>query len=204
MTALPTFQSQLDKIAAAERGDGWLSVCEDRGRFLVLTGQFTAALARFLRTLDAGPILEVCAGRGELAEAIRAAGVHVVATDAAPPADSAVIRASAEEALRRYRPAAVLGCFVPIDTGVDELVMRFPSVRHYVVLAARIGGLLGSPPLWRDPNWTAEPLAEVSRWMLTRHDTWIGTPGRSILRHGEAWHLHRNTRDGRDEPISDR
>jgi len=218
MTTLPTFQSQLDEIAAAEQGHGWLSVCEDHGRFLVLTRQFITALSRFLRTLGPGPILEVCAGGGELAESICRAGVDIVATDANPPGDSerigepaplaplagrgaggegfsdkllAVERASAQEALRRYRPAVVLGCFVPIDSGVDELVMRSPSVRHYVVLAARIGGLLGSAPLWHDANWTAEPLAEVTRWMLTRHDTWTGTPGRSILRHGEAWHLRR-------------
>jgi len=192
-TTLPTFQSQLGEIAAAERRDGWLSACERNGRYWVPTQEFQAAFAEFLRRLSSGPILEVCAGRGELAEAISAAGVQVVATDANPPAGSRVIRASAEEALSRHRPAVVLGCFVPFDSGVDELVMTFPSVHHYVVLGARIGGLFGSAALWNDPAWTSEPLRHVSRWMLTRHDVWLGASRQKILQHGEAWRFRRNT-----------
>jgi hypothetical protein len=200
---LPTFESQLDEIARAERGDGWLCACEEQGQFLALTQELVTALAESLRDLDAGPILEICAGRGELAEAIRATGVHVVATDADPPADAPVTRASAEEALRRFRPAVVLGSFVPVDAGVDELVLGFPSVRHYVVLGARIGGLFGSSVLWQAPGWTAEPLEQVARWMLTRHDVWLGPSEPAVLQHGEAWHLRRQDRNEHHEPISD-
>ena len=186
---LPTFDSRLAEVAAAEAADGWLSRCEDDGRFLVATQDLVVALSGLLRQCSAGPVLEVCAGRGELAEAIRSAGVPVVATDADPPAGSPVVRASAEEALRRYRPAVVLGCFVPVDAGVDELVIGFPSVRHYVVLGARIGGLFGSLALWQDRGWIAEPLDRLTRWMLTRHDVWVDE--RTIVRHGEAWHFRR-------------
>jgi len=189
---LPTFDSQLEEIAAAERGDGWLDVCEQESRFLTPTRELVAAVYEFLRSLGDGSILEVCAGGGELAEAMGAAGVRVVATDADPPGGSRVIRASADEALRRYRPAVVLGCFVPVDSGVDELVMTFPSVRHYVVLGARIGGLFGADALWNHPSWTRKPLEQVSRWMLTRHDVWLGTRQQPVLRHGEAWHFKRN------------
>ena len=188
---LPTFEAQLNKVAAAERGDGWLSACDDTDRFLLPNQQFVASLAELLRSLDSRPILEVCAGRGELAEALRWAGIPIVATDAEPAAGSAVERAPTEEALRRHRPAVVLGCFVPVDAGVDQAVLRFPSVRHYLVLGARLGGLLGSAALWRNPNWSARRLEQVSRWMLTRHDVWLGMPRQPILQHGEAWHLRR-------------
>ncbi len=188
---LPTFRSQLDRIAAAERGDGWLSVCEESGRFWVPTREFVAALAELLRSSGEGPIVEVCAGSGELAIALGAAGVEVVPTDTDPPQGSGTVRTSAEEALRRYRPAVVLGSFIPFDAGVDEEVMRFPSVRHYVVLGARIGGLFGSNALWDNPHWAAEPLEEIGRWMLTRHDVWLGLPDKPLLQHGEAWHLKR-------------
>jgi hypothetical protein len=194
--ALPTFESRLAEIAAAERGDGWLSVCERDGRFLVPTQELVAVLTRRLRPLRDGPILEVCAGRGELAEALRLADVCVIPTDADPPDGSRVVRASAEEALRRYRPAVVLGSFVPIDAGVDERVMRFPTVQDYVVLGARIGGLFGSAPLWRSEGWVAEPIHEVARWMLTRHDVWTGKSRQRILRHGEAWHFRRKAQVG--------
>lgn len=189
------YESQLEAIAAAEQGDGWLSACERDGRFLIPTAQFVDALGEFLRRLEAGPVLEVCAGGGELAAAIRATGVPIVATDAAPPPGSGVVRAAAEEALRRYRPVVVVGCFVPIDAGADPLVLGFPSVRHYVVLGARVGGLLGSADLWRHPSWTAEPLEPLTRWMLTRHDAWLGATGRPILRYGEAWHFYRSEKD---------
>lgn len=190
-TQLPTFQSQLATIAAAERGDGWLSVCEENGRFWVPTREFVAALAGLLGPLSDGPILEVCAGSGELAAALGSAGADVMPTDTHPPEGSRAVGASAEEALQQYRPTVVLGSFVPFDAGVDRHVMRFPSVWHYVVLGARIGGLLGSSALWDNPHWAAEPLDEVARWMLTRHDVWLGLPDKPLLQHGEAWHLKR-------------
>ena len=185
--SLPTFHSQLDEIARAEQGDGWLSQCERVGRFLVPTQELVAALSGFLQKLETRPVVELCAGTGELAAALRTAGVDLVATDADPPPDAPVVRASADEALRRYRPKVVLGSFVPIDSDVDRLVLRFPSVRHYVVLGARVGGMLGSASLWQQPGWAAEPIEDVARWMLTRHDVWIDR--RTTLRRGEAWHF---------------
>ena len=192
---LPTFESCLDDIAAAERHDGWLSDCADAGRFLLVGRELAALLAKslaeMLKRFSTEPVLEVCAGRGELAKTLSAEGTPVVATDADPPAGRGVIRLSARAALARYRPAAVLACFAPIDAGVDEAVLACPSVRHYVVLNARLDGQFGSASLWSDPNWLAEPLDEISRWMLTRHDVWLGSTERPILQHGEAWHLYR-------------
>jgi len=192
-TNLPTFESQLDLIAAAEQGDGWLSDCIDSGRYLSPNRQLVDALAEFLMSLGQGAIVELCAGRGDLAEALVETGLAIAATDADPPAGSPVVRADAREALKRYRPTVVLGSFVPVDAGVDRLAMQFPSVRHYVVLNARIGGLLGSNWLWQTTGWKADSLDQISRWMLTRHDVWLGTPRRPILQHGEAWHFARRT-----------
>ena len=201
-TALPTFDSVVGRIAAAERGQGWLSVCEDAGRFLVPCRELIASLAERLAPLDKspldksplddGPVLEVCAGRGELAQSLRAAGVRINATDVESPHGTAgfVERMPADEALRQFRPALVLGSFVPVDSGIDRMVMSFPSVRHYVALGARIGGLFGSASLWEEAGWTARPLDAVTRWLLTRHDVWIDR--RRILRHGEAWLFSRN------------
>ena len=178
-------------MAAAEAGDGWLSACEATGRFLAPCRELVDALAEHLRSLAAGPVLEVCAGGGGLAAALRRSGVAVEATDADPPPGAPVQRATALEALRRYRRKVVLGSFVPVDAGVDEAVLGFPSVRHYVVLGSRLGGELGSAALWNSAGWSAWPLKQVARWMLTRHDVWIGPSHGQILRHGEAWHFAR-------------
>ncbi len=101
---------------------------------------------------------------------------------------------SAPAALCHFRPAVVLGVFVPHDAGVDEAVLACPSVQHYVIVNARIGGAIGSPSLWNTPGWKSKPLDEVRRWMITRHDVWLGHPGQEngdILQHGEVWHLGR-------------
>jgi hypothetical protein len=146
------------------------------------------------RLAGGGPVLEVCAGSGALARSLAARGVRVQATDAEPPAGSEVLRLSAPAALRHFQPAVVLGVFVPYDAGVDEAVLACPSVRHYVIVNARIGGALGSRSLWSTPGWKAEPLNDICRWVLTRHDVWLGHAGANdgdILPHGEVWHFAR-------------
>jgi len=186
---LPTFESGLDEIAAAGRRDGWLCACLDADRFLLPCRELVAALAELLTSLAAGPVLEVCAGGGELSESLRAAGADSTPTDLFPPQGAPVERLSAQEALCRYRPSVVLGSFIPLDSGVDRLVLGFPSVHHYVVLGGRIGGQLGSAALWENSAWAARPLDQITPWMLTRHDVWVDK--QTVLRHGEAWYFRR-------------
>ncbi len=192
---LPCFGRWRERLIVAEQGNGWLDACDDAGRFQAVSRELVDALSETLRRLAGrSPVLEVCAGAGELACQLAASGVRVQAVDAEPPDGSHVLRMSARAALRRFQPAVVLGAFVPIDAGVDEAVLACPTVMHYVVLNARIGGSLGSSSLWRTTNWKPERLAGISRWMLTRHDVWLGDRGeetRRMLQHGEAWHFAR-------------
>jgi len=186
----PTQQQILAELAEAEHGAGWLAVCEEAGRYLVLSRELVDALVDALGPLP-GPVLEVCAGRGELAEALRSGGgLDVLAADADPFPGSAVVRAAAPEAIERFEPATVIGCFVPFDAGVDRAVLAAPSVQNYLVLGARLGGQLGSRELWNSPGWSRAPVPLVARWMITRHDVWLG-PDRPLLKHGEAWLLRR-------------
>ena len=206
--SLPCFAQWRSRLLAAERRDGWLDQCDNAGRFLAVNQDLVNALAATLRRLSArDPVLEVCAGGGELARGLNSSGVCVHATDAEPPSGSDVQRIAARPALRRFQGAVVLGAFVPIDAGVDEAVMACPSVRHYVVLNARIGGSIGSATLWRMTGWKARSLDVIRRWMITRHDVWLRAVGSQcrrpghlsgeeqqagdILQHGEAWHFSR-------------
>jgi hypothetical protein len=188
------------RLIAAEASTGWLDECDDTGRFLAVSRELVEALAVVLRRFAGGsPVLEVCAGSGALARSLAAWGVRVQAIDAEPPEGSTVLRMSAQAALRHFPPAVVLGSFVPHDAGVDEAVLACPSVRHYVVVNARIGGALGSAALWNAPGWRSEPLDEVRRWVLTRHDVWLGHAGKKdgdILQHGEVWHFERSSTRG--------
>jgi hypothetical protein len=214
ITHLPRFAWWRERLIAAEASSGWLDECDDAGRFLAVSQELVEALAPALRRFaGSGPVLEVCAGSGALVHPLAALGVHLQATDAAPPEGSEVLRLSAQAALCQFRPAVVLGVFVPHDAGVDEAVLACPSVQHYVIVNARIGPALGSASLWRTPGWKAEPLEDVRPWVLTRHDVWLGDwllfgrlPGEKlpvpfsgkkgrqdgdILQHGEAWHFTR-------------
>lgn len=218
---LPSHGRTLAALAEAEQAEGWLARCIETGQFLTLNVAFVDSLAQALRRLDARPwrgrdafasritaslpddlapragisVLEVCAGDGSLAAALRDRGVTVKATDSDPPADGTlpVARFNADEALRRHRPRVVLGSFVPVDSDVDRQVLDDPGVRHYVVLNARIGGEYGAACLWRHAGWTRTRLAAVDRWMICRHDVWLGAH-RPPLRHGEAWLLSRDHR----------
>ena len=194
------FAQWRERLIASEQGDGWIAECVDEGRFLAVNRELVDALSLTLRQLAGnGPVLEVCAGSGELARALTAAGLDLDATDVEPAARSEVLRLSAESALRNFRPSVVLGAFVPIDAGVDEAVLACPTVKHYVVLNARIGVALGSSTLWQASEWRAEPLEAVRPWMLTRHDVWMGSldrassPTGNLLQHGEAWLFSRTS-----------
>jgi hypothetical protein len=184
---LPTYSAQLARIASAEQGSGWLDACLEEDRYLLPNRQFIEVLAYFIRTLPEEPKIEICAGQGELAEALADRGASLTPTDADPPAGSTALPLSAREALEQWRPQVVLGCFVPFDAGVDEAVLACPSVRHYLVLGARVGGEFGSASLWRTPGWQSRSLPHVGRWMLTRHDVWRGPSERPLIQHGEAW-----------------
>lgn len=192
---LPSYEDVLAEFTAVEQQDGWLARCADRRQYVARNREFVLELAGSLRACGSGPVLEVCAGDGRLAECLRQSGVDVIATDAAPPARRAgsVARLTAAEALAAYRPRVVLGGFVPAGAGVDDLVFGAPSVVEYVVLNARIWGEFGSASLWTGARWTALPLDQVSRWMISRHDVWLGDDVAPLHR-GEAWRFSRVSR----------
>jgi len=187
---LPELDEVLHRMRCAEQSDGWLAECERRGEHLVVHRLLVERLAALLRRLSVGPILEVCAGSGRLVAALRESGLPVVAADNDSRYASSVVTCTALEALQKFRPAVVLGAFVPVDSDVDRQVMQFPTVRHYVVLAARLNGGFGTAALWRQ-GWEAQRLADVSAAMITRHDVYLGIPGRLVVQHGEAWHFAR-------------
>ncbi len=192
---LPCFTEWRKCLIAAEQNSGWLDECDDAGRFLAVSRELIDALALTLRRLAGNDlVLEVCAGAGELAGPLNAFGVRLQATDIEPPKGSKALGLSAQAALHRFQPAVVLGVFVPHDAGVDEAVLACPSVQHYVMINSRIGGAIGSASLWNRPDWKAEPLDDIRRWVITRHDVWLGHASGNkgdILQHGEAWHFAR-------------
>jgi hypothetical protein len=185
----PSFERVIGAIEAAERAEGWLCACAQRGRYVVLNREFLGALGQTLRSLGGRCVVEVCAGDGELARALAKRRVMVIATDDAPR-DHAVLRVNAGKAIRRYRPDIVVSSFAPCDAGVEASVLSSPSVQHYIMLGAEQAGPMAQPDIWEHPGWKPTRLRPVEQWMVCRHDVWLG-PGRGIRRHGRAWLLSR-------------
>ena len=190
-TALPSHEQMLRAMAEAERSIGWMAACEEAGRYLAVTDELIESLAAAMRDHGMYSALEVCAANGVLAEALRARGIDITATDVDPPIDAAVERIPADDALDREQPGNVIGCFVPFDSGVDRAVLEAPSVQRYLALNARLNGEFGDSAVWQQPGWTASRLESTERWMLTRHDVWLND-SEPPIRHGEAWLLERS------------
>lgn len=191
--ALPSHDDVLAQVAVAEHGSGWLALCDDAGQYVALNRQFVEALASVL--LEINPrgrqVLEVCAGNGALAAALRTRGIDIIATDARPPIGARdVLQSSATAALEEYRPNVVLGSFVPFDALIDQAILGHNSVQAYVVLRARTGHECGSRWQPGDPGWVSHPLPLVTSCFVSRHDVWLGH-NLPILKKGEAWLLLR-------------
>ncbi len=143
---------------------GFVPVCRARGIYHLPTAEFVAALTRTLRRLPP-PHIEVGAGSGTLARAVRAAGVPLVATDDGSwwggtlPDD--VLRADIAEVAPRLHPATVLCVWPPrgTDWAVSLRVMR--SVQAYLIIGDGPHGMTGNAVTWRGaPGWRR-------RWLPT-------------------------------------
>ncbi|MFQ5895791.1 MAG: hypothetical protein ACE5JJ_08275 [Nitrospinota bacterium] len=78
-------EEALSLLRACERGEGWLPHCIERGIFVLPTRELAEALAGVIRTLAPRLLLEVGAGRGALARALRECGAQLIATDPEAP-----------------------------------------------------------------------------------------------------------------------
>lgn len=149
-----------------------------------LTREFVDALAaQFLAApccYGDAPVLEVGAGRGELARRLRARGVPIVATDDGSWLDGRlawprgvpldVEPLSYTEALARTQPALVLCAWMPLAEDWTPAFRACPSVREYVLIGEGPGGCTGAATTFEAPApWVREALPEIARHGFTRN-----------------------------------
>ena len=185
---LPSHDDVLSRVAVAEHGSGWLAECDDAGQYVALNRQFVEALASVLLSINPHRyrVLEVCAGDGTLAAALRTQGIDMIATDVNPPIGAhEVVSLSAAAALETYTPSVVLGSFVPVDARVHEAVLATDSVQAYVVLGARTGHERGTGCPAVHPGWVCRPLPQVTSSFVCPHDVWLDNK-RPLLKKGLA------------------
>lgn len=185
---LPSYDDVLSRVAVAEHGSGWLAQCDETGQYVALNRQFVDALASVLLSINpnGSRVLEVCAGGGALASALRSRGVDMIATDVNPPIGAQeVVSLSTAIALKAYRPSVVLGSFVPVDARVHEAVLGNDTVQAYVVLGAQTGHEYGTGLPRLPAGWVCRPLPLVTSYFVCRHDVWLGNK-RPLLKKGLA------------------
>ncbi|MEK6868860.1 MAG: hypothetical protein AABX74_01410 [Nanoarchaeota archaeon] len=130
------------------RKDGWDRFCYDEHIYHAFCYEFVEKLAEEIKGLEChGSTVEVFAGNGKLSHWLREFGVPSIATDnysweiRRNPKD--VINLSHLQALEKYKPELVIGCWVPgrgfLGPENDVEVLNFPSVRYYLRI-----GLVGS------------------------------------------------------------
>lgn len=144
-----------------------------------LTREFVSALAAFLAGIT-GPILEVGAGRRDLARALCRRGVAVIATDDGLSLDGrlhwssgipvAVEALSYTAALARHKPVFVLCSWMPLGKDWTPAFRACPSVRSFLLIGEGPGGCTGTPASFDvPPGWRRSKLAGLGRLGLTRN-----------------------------------
>ena len=164
---METFQDVLARVEAAEQVEGWIAECDRAGVFLALNREFVSTLAEMLRCETS--VLEICAGNGELALALEAFGVHVIATDEHPRSEH-VLPLAAAEAIERFSPELVLACFPPIHAGIEAAVCNARCVKSFLYIGPEWDGQVGTDALWNRPEWSICPLPHLERFLVSRLD----------------------------------
>lgn len=144
------------------------------------TREFVDALAGVIAGAVGGPLVEVGAGRGDLARWLGERGLPLVATDDGSLLDGRLrwprgLPAGVEplgyaEALARHRPAFVLCSWMPLGEDWTPAFRACPSVRDYLLIGEGPGGCTGTPASFAaPPGWRGAFLPAVSRLGLTRN-----------------------------------
>ncbi|MGI8855487.1 MAG: hypothetical protein ACR2JW_07035 [Thermomicrobiales bacterium] len=188
---LPTNAALDARLADPGTRAGFAALCRARGIYHFPTVEFVAALTALLRRLPA-PYVEVGAGQGDLARAIRADGLPIVASDDGTwwsdslPDD--VARCDLSTALARYRPTSVLCVWPPRATDWPALFRAASTVQSYLLIGDGPRGMTGNVAAWEDaPGWRHRWLPHLAALGRCRLDADGALHTRALLvRRGEA------------------
>lgn len=150
-----------------------LSYCNTFGIYQILNREFNDALAEEIKELGLRPVLEVGAGDGELAAALRRRGIDLAAVDdyTEPLRERTnrnrhlPERMDYREALDIYKPQLVLCSWMPGGEDWTESFRAAGSVRAYILIGDDESILCTEPRGWR-----SRVLKGPNKWSLCRLD----------------------------------
>lgn len=165
----------------------------------IYTQEFVQALSLYLKDRlesygpDAGPIVEVGAGFGVLAQALNSTGLRVLASSLEdswpnhfgvelPP--HGVKKEDQRQTVARVKPSIILCAWMPQGEDWTPAWRKQPSVREYLVIGCPPSDLspaCGTPAAWcmggedndqvvNPQGWQATGIPQVSRWSMCYAD----------------------------------
>jgi len=157
----------------------WPGLIKRNGFYTVITEEFMRALLKEMlqRRLMGVPAIEVCAGRGVLSYQLQKAGMGIVPIDNgsdertrkksfAPVTDTLDHR----QALEKYKPRLVVGCWLPYDPEIGQDILNFPSVDYFLDIAEPNGGNSWLTENYVPDNFKLMQLRNVSRYAIGTSD----------------------------------
>lgn len=197
---LPTF-AQLEEIITNPHAlTGFHAWCQRGRRFALWTREAIDELATYLRQRAFSRIVELGAGRGDLAWHLAQAGVDVIATDAGPsmlagytleqyreiPVDmwENVRLIDWRAALATLTPDCVLCSWMPPDEDWTPRIRATPSVQEFILFWELRGTTGGASAFQPNPGWTPRDLLDVEQYLVGRTDE--GMPGWGVTQYTRA------------------
>ncbi|HIG98101.1 TPA: hypothetical protein HA231_01610 [Candidatus Woesearchaeota archaeon] len=156
----------------------WASFCRGRDVFHAFCYEFIEGLAAQIKALHVtGPVVEVAAGNGKLSHWLNAFGLSVIATDDYSTSwyiqprvinPQYVERLTHAEALRKYKPELVIGCWLPYRSTIALDALDAPSVKSYIDIGEGKHGCTGSDQLWEREGLSASLIRQADQFSVSR------------------------------------
>ncbi|TAK25396.1 MAG: hypothetical protein EPO26_03225 [Chloroflexota bacterium] len=197
---LPSFAELAEIVTNPHALSGFHDWCQRTRRFTLWTREAIDELATYLRERGFTRVVEIGAGRGDLAWYLSGAGVDVVATDAGPRMLEAFTlpqyRSLPVEmwenvrwldwraALSSLDPDCVLCSWMPPDEDWTPGLRSAESVKEFVLFWELRGTTGGKSAFQRRTEWLARDIVTVEDWLIGRTDE--GVVGFGVTQYTKA------------------
>lgn len=164
-----------ERIIGEERHD-WITFCHRSAIYHALCLEFSENLAKEIRSTGVDEkVVEICAGNGKLSHWLRQFGVNSKAIDnyrnkKISRKPEYVERSGVMQALQKYNPELVIGCWIPFKSTVALRALSHPSVRYYIDIGVGYGDCTGTEKLWQLKKVVITNLGSVEAYSVSRAD----------------------------------
>lgn len=154
----------------------WFLFCHKENIFQAFSYEFIEILAKEIKELSInGKIVELCAGNGKLSYWLKKFDVFSIAVDDYSlnglKRDSNYVEELTHiEALHKYKPELVIGCWIPYKSKVALDVLDLKCVKYYIDIGEGCGGCTGVDELWNTKDFALKRLKELEKFSLCRAD----------------------------------